>query len=65
MDEEESDVQAGQVLSSLYRVGDGKIPNWAKYQDLLVESSMRKVLRDSAIIGLCLGLSMRLCSGYE
>lgn len=65
MDEEESDVQAGQVLSSLYMVEDGKNPNWAKYQDLLVESSMRKVLRDSAIFGICLGLSMRLYSGYE
>jgi hypothetical protein len=65
VDEEGSDVQAGQVLSSLYMVEDGKIPNWAKYQDLLVESSMRKVLRDSAIIGLCFSLSMRLYSGYE
>ena len=63
MDEEESDVQAGQVLSSLYMVEDGKILNWAKYQDLLVESSMRKVLKDSAIFGICLGLSMRLDSG--
>lgn len=42
MDEEESDVQAGQVLSSLYMVEDGGLPKLGKYQDRLEGSSMRK-----------------------
>jgi hypothetical protein len=65
VDEEESDVQTGLVLSSLYMVGSGIFPVGMDTSDMLEGASMRGILIESAILGKCLSLSMGNLSGND